>query len=267
MIAYISICTGSSIEKVNQALKTIQRLILRWCTFQVVYGLKVLWKRREIWEQPLRHTCDLRLVEIVPIPVKSEGTVRVPYENGQKYPFHSPYGSWERFSGHVRPNWSPSRYWAGSARFSWKILRVHCGASKEPDRHPCDMFRRVLWFNFINFYRASRRDRVICDHGRRGNENRKNPARSLKSSGSHLIGKSYGDTWICESPSTSTSYPRSPNLCPKAVVDGVGKPRIPFLIALLRGCEWALWRARMFLPIAGRKTYRWLVITWLYSKC
>ena len=58
------------------------------------------------------------------------------------------------------------------------------------------------------------------------------------------------------------SYPRPPNLCPEALVDCVGKPRIFIqclcLIAPLCGYESALWRTRMVIPNAGRKNADWL---------
>ena len=60
----------------------------------------------------------------------------------------------------------------------------------------------------------------------------------------------------------SSSYPRSPNSCPEAVVDCVGKPWIfiqcSCLIAPLCGYQSALWRTRMLLPNAGRKLADWL---------
>ena len=61
----------------------------------------------------------------------------------------------------------------------------------------------------------------------------------------------------------SSSYPRSPNLRPEAVVDCVGKPWIfiqcSYLIAPPRGYESALWRTRMLLTNAGRKITDWLL--------
>ena len=55
----------------------------------------------------------------------------------------------------------------------------------------------------------------------------------------------------------TSSYPWSPNLCPEAVVDCVGKPRIfiqySCLIAPRRGYVSALWRTRMLLPNDGSK--------------
>ena len=60
----------------------------------------------------------------------------------------------------------------------------------------------------------------------------------------------------------SSSYPRSPNSCPEAVVDCVGKPRIFIqwlcLTALLRGYDSPLRRTRMLLPNAGRMISNWL---------
>ena len=60
-----------------------------------------------------------------------------------------------------------------------------------------------------------------------------------------------------------SSFPRSPNLCPEAVGDCVGKPRISIqcscLIAPPLCYESALLRARMLLPNAGRKIADWLL--------
>ena len=59
----------------------------------------------------------------------------------------------------------------------------------------------------------------------------------------------------------TSSYPRSPDLCPEAVVDCVGKPRISIqcscLIAPPRGYGSALLRTRMLLPNTGRKIADW----------
>ena len=69
----------------------------------------------------------------------------------------------------------------------------------------------------------------------------------------------------------SSSYPLSPNLCPKTLVDCVGKPRIfiqcSCLIAPLCGYESALWRTRMFLSNAGRKIADWLLHVRSFIQC
>ena len=66
-----------------------------------------------------------------------------------------------------------------------------------------------------------------------------------------------------KSNNTTSSYPQSPNLCPEAVVDCVGKPRTFIqcspLIAPPHSYESALCRTRMLLPNAGRKIADWLL--------
>ena len=95
---------------------------------RVVYGLPVWIKRRENWEQRLRHTGARAGSWNCP---GARGIGRAPYGNGQNIHFHSPYGAREWFvKAPIRGVWlSPYQLsiWKSQAHYNKSTGRsVHC---------------------------------------------------------------------------------------------------------------------------------------------